>query len=175
MNYRLSHLLPLALIAAGCATVNRARDAQVQSMLKLGRAQGVAIAAAIHHDIPIHEYAPLKIKMNLILSAFISATTVKATIMLPIFMVICAIYGASDGHRNNFGRNLVIQNLFQVNIGANAFYTGSGAHLLAISLIAGFLGSCDFGYKEWLVAVGPMSIIILVVGVLMGMYVFRTG
>lgn len=35
----------------------------VQSMLKFGRAQGVAIAAAIHHDIPIHEYAPLKIKM----------------------------------------------------------------------------------------------------------------
>lgn len=37
----------------------------VQSMLKLGRAQGVAIAAAIHRDIPIHEYAPLKIKMAL--------------------------------------------------------------------------------------------------------------
>ena len=35
----------------------------VQSMLKLGRAQGVAIAAARHHDVPIHEYAPLKIKM----------------------------------------------------------------------------------------------------------------
>ena len=35
----------------------------IQSMLKLGRAQGVAIAAAIHYDIPIHEYAPLKIKM----------------------------------------------------------------------------------------------------------------
>lgn len=35
----------------------------VQSVLKLGRAQGVAIAAAIHHDIPIHEYAPSKIKI----------------------------------------------------------------------------------------------------------------
>lgn len=35
----------------------------IQSMLKLGRAQGVAIAAAINHDIPIFEYAPLKIKM----------------------------------------------------------------------------------------------------------------
>ena len=35
----------------------------VQSMLKLGRAQGVAIAAAIHHDVPISEYAPLKIKL----------------------------------------------------------------------------------------------------------------
>ncbi len=37
----------------------------VQSMLKLGRAQGVAIAAAIHHSVPIHEYAPMKIKMAL--------------------------------------------------------------------------------------------------------------
>ncbi|MCD8291311.1 MAG: crossover junction endodeoxyribonuclease RuvC [Prevotella sp.] len=37
----------------------------VQSMLKLGRAQGVAIAAAINHDIPIHEYAPLKVKVAL--------------------------------------------------------------------------------------------------------------
>ena len=35
----------------------------VQSMLKLGRAQGVAMAAAISRDIPITEYAPLKIKM----------------------------------------------------------------------------------------------------------------
>lgn len=35
----------------------------VQSMLKLGRAQGTAIAAAIRHSVPIHEYAPMKIKM----------------------------------------------------------------------------------------------------------------
>jgi crossover junction endodeoxyribonuclease RuvC len=32
-------------------------------MLKLGRAQGTAIAAALSRDIPIFEYAPLKIKM----------------------------------------------------------------------------------------------------------------
>ena len=31
----------------------------VQSMLKLGRAQGVVIAAAIARQIPIHEYAPM--------------------------------------------------------------------------------------------------------------------
>ena len=35
----------------------------IQSMLKLGRAQGVAIAAAIQHSVPIHEYAPMKIKL----------------------------------------------------------------------------------------------------------------
>lgn len=36
----------------------------VQSMLKLGRAQGVAMAAAIARDIPIAEYAPLTIKQS---------------------------------------------------------------------------------------------------------------
>ena len=35
----------------------------VQSMLKLGRAQGVAIAAAIRRDVPITEYEPKKIKV----------------------------------------------------------------------------------------------------------------
>lgn len=33
-----------------------------QSMLKLGRAQGVAMAAALTHEIPIKEYMPKKIK-----------------------------------------------------------------------------------------------------------------
>ena len=35
----------------------------VQSMLKLGRAQGVAMAAGLSRDIPITEYLPKKIKM----------------------------------------------------------------------------------------------------------------
>lgn len=37
----------------------------VQSMLKLGRAQGVAIAAAIQAGIPITEYAPKKVKQSI--------------------------------------------------------------------------------------------------------------
>ncbi len=35
----------------------------VQSMLKLGRAQGAAIAAALTRTVPIYEYAPRKIKL----------------------------------------------------------------------------------------------------------------
>ncbi len=37
----------------------------IQSMLKLGRAQGVAIAAALHRDIPVFEYSPRKIKQSI--------------------------------------------------------------------------------------------------------------
>ena len=37
----------------------------VQSMLKLGRAQGVAMSAALYRNIPIFEYSPKKIKMSI--------------------------------------------------------------------------------------------------------------
>ena len=36
----------------------------VQSMLKLGRAQGVAMAAALSHSLPVFEYAPKKVKQS---------------------------------------------------------------------------------------------------------------
>ncbi|MBQ2247416.1 MAG: DASS family sodium-coupled anion symporter [Tidjanibacter sp.] len=104
--------------------------------------------------------------INVILSLFISATTVKATILLPIFMVVAAIYGASNGDRNNFGRNIVLQNLFQVNIGASAFMTGSGANLLAVSLILGAGGSMV--WKDWFVVGFPLAMILLILGWLVG-------
>lgn len=104
--------------------------------------------------------------INVILSLFISATTVKATILLPIFMVVAAIYGASNGSRNNFGRNIVLQNLFQVNIGASAFMTGSGANLLAVSLILGAGGSMV--WKDWFVVGFPLAMILLILGWLVG-------
>ncbi len=37
----------------------------VQSMLKLGRAQGVAMAAALSRDLPVFEYAPSRIKQSI--------------------------------------------------------------------------------------------------------------
>lgn len=106
--------------------------------------------------------------INLVLSAFISATTVKATILLPIFMVVAAIYGAANGNRNNFGRNLVLQNLFQINIGASGFMTGSGANLLAVSLMMGAMGGTVFSYFDWFSAAFPLCLILLVAGWIIG-------
>jgi len=106
--------------------------------------------------------------INLILSAFISATTAKAAILLPIFMVIAAIYGATGGaNRNNFGRNIVLQNLFQINVGASAFLTGSGANLLAAALIGGAIGSNIF-YTDWLLLAFPIALCLLLIGWVVG-------
>ena len=107
------------------------------------------------------------IVINVVLSAFISATTAKAAILLPIFMVIAAIYGATGGNnRNNFGRNIVLQNLFQINIGASGFMTGSGANLLAVSIMMG--AGAAMSYVEWLKAAFPLCLLIIIIGWFVG-------
>jgi crossover junction endodeoxyribonuclease RuvC len=53
----------------------------VQSMLKLGRAQGAAIAAALSRSLPIYEYAPRKIKMSITGQGAASKEQVAAMLM----------------------------------------------------------------------------------------------
>ncbi len=110
--------------------------------------------------------------INIVLSAFISATTAKAAILLPIFMVIAAIYGARGGdNRNNFGRSVVLQNLLYINIGASGFLTGSGANLLAAAIIGGAIGGNIF-FSDWMMAMFPMMLIMMLIGYWLAMRVF---
>lgn len=112
------------------------------------------------------------IVLNLILSAFVSATTAKAAILLPLFMVIAAIYGARPGGpHTNFGRSLVLQNLLDINIGAGAFMTGSGANLLAAAIIGGAIGRSVY-FGDWMLAMFPVVVTLMLIGYLLAMKVF---
>jgi len=111
------------------------------------------------------------IVINVMMSAFISATTAKAAILLPVFMVIAAIYGArpADGEgKTNFGRNIVLQQLLNINLGAGAFMTGSGANLLAAALISGAVAGSVF-FADWMMAMLPTMVGLMVIGYLLGM------
>jgi crossover junction endodeoxyribonuclease RuvC len=88
----------------------------VQSMLKLGRAQGVAMAAALSHDVPITEYAPLKIKMAITGNGQASKEQVAAMLQkmlhisndeMPTFMDATDALGAAYCHFLQMGRPVV--------------------------------------------------------------------
>jgi len=112
------------------------------------------------------------IVLNIALSAFVSATTAKAAVLLPLFMVIAAIYGARPGGgHTNFGRSIVLQNLLSINLGAGAFMTGSGANLLAVALISGATGSAVY-FGDWMLAMFPVMVGLMLVGYLLAMRVF---
>ena len=96
--------------------------------------------------------------LNLLFGAFISATSAKTALLLPLFMVIAAIYGATGGEkRNNVGRNLVLQNLLANNVSASAFMTGSAANLVAVSLME--KAGAPVTYDRWLLALFPLALV----------------
>ena len=66
----------------------------IQSMLKLGRAQGVAIVAALQRNIPIFEYAPKKIKMSITGTG--EASKEQIALLLGKFMTIPATISTLD-------------------------------------------------------------------------------
>ncbi|MCG9881793.1 MAG: crossover junction endodeoxyribonuclease RuvC [Bacteroidia bacterium] len=70
----------------------------VQSMLKLGRAQGVAIAAAMSRELAVNEYAPKKIKLAVTGNGNASKEQVAAMLQKQLkFEFDKQFYDATDG------------------------------------------------------------------------------
>ncbi len=141
-------------------------------LVKTGLAKRFALWFIVHFGKHASSIFLSFLFINVVLSAFISATTAKAAILLPIFMVIAAVYGARGGtNKNNFGRNIVLQNLFYINIGAGGFVTGSGANLLAASLIMGAT-SADIYFSDWMTANFPVALVMMFLGYIIAVKIF---
>ncbi len=141
-------------------------------LVKTGLAKRFALWFIVHFGKKSSSIFLSFLLINVVLSAFISATTAKAAILLPIFMVIAAIYGARGGDKkNNFGRNIVLQNLFYINIGASGFLTGSGANLLAAALITGATG-VDIYFTDWMKGNFLVAIILMFLGYIIAVRIF---
>ncbi len=71
--------------------------ANVQSMLKLGRAQGVAMAAALSRGIKVAEYAPLRIKQSITGRGAATKEQVASVICRMLAIDAPSKYDATDG------------------------------------------------------------------------------
>jgi crossover junction endodeoxyribonuclease RuvC len=87
----------------------------VQSMLKLGRAQGMAIAAAIQQQVPVFQYAPRKVKQSITGNGASSKEQVAA--MLQRLLAIQELPGLLDA---TDGLAVAVCHFYQ-----NKFTTGS--------------------------------------------------
>ena len=97
----------------------------IQSMLKLGRAQGVAMSAALYRNIPIFEYAPKKIKMAITGKGTASKEQVAA--MLKSILDIKEMPKELDA---SDGLAVAVCHYFQKNtINSKKNYTGWGSFL----------------------------------------------
>ncbi len=185
-NYLISLMVIIALVLMGVLTeqvayaqlghpvmwLNIMSFVLASMLVATGLAKRLALVLLLRFGRTASAIFLIFIVLNVALSAFISATTAKAAVLLPLFMVIASIYGARGGaEKTNFGRSIVLQNLLCINLGAGAFVTGSGANLLAAALIGGAIGGTIY-FADWMMAMFPIMVGLMLVGYLLAMRVF---
>ena len=72
-------------------------------------------------------------------------------------IVVAAIYGATEEHNNNFGRNLFLLNLVGISVLSSMTMTGSSANLIAVGLIQTMGGERVY-YMDWVRVGAPIAI-----------------
>lgn len=105
--------------------------------------------------------------LQLALAPLIPATAARTVITLPIMLIVAMIFGASNEHPNNFGRNLFLQNLFGINIFSSGFMTGSTANLIAVAFILSMTGHKVY-YTDWMFANLPVVLLLMGISWIIG-------
>jgi anion transporter len=143
------------------------------AMVKTDLVKRVALALIIKFGRNAGSIFMTFVAINIILAAFVNATAAKAALMMPLFMVVSAVYGApGTDTTNNFARNLVLHNLLMINASCNTFMTGSGANLLGAAILAG--AGATVYYFDWFMAGFPLVLGFGILSYVIGVkFVFR--
>jgi anion transporter len=147
-----------AMLGEPVMVLNIASFILASALVATGLAKRVSLYLVLRMRGDINKLFWSFILLNVLFGAFISATSAKTALLLPLFMVISAMYGATGGdNRNNVGRNMVLQNLLANNVSASAFMTGSAANLVAVALLE--KAGAPVSYQQWLFALLPLCLI----------------
>lgn len=109
---------------------------------------------------------------NLILAFIVPSTTARATLMLPISLLILKVYKAVPGE-SNFGRKLVIQQLQFNNICTTGILTATSPQIMAVGLIKDLTGA-DVTWMDWFAASFPIAALTVVASLLLGGLLFKS-
>lgn len=109
--------------------------------------------------------------VNYILAFFVPSTTARASLIVPIALIILEIYKAVPGE-SNFGRLLMLQGVQNNAFATSVVMTATSAQVLAIGFINEQAGG-DVGYMEWLLGSLPQAIITTVIAFIVGMCLYK--
>lgn len=109
---------------------------------------------------------------NLILAFLVPSTTARATLMLPISLLILKVYKAVPGE-SNFGRQLVIQQLQFNNICTTGILTATSPQIMAVGLIKDLTGS-NVTWMDWFAASFPVAALTVLASLVIGNVLFKS-
>lgn len=105
--------------------------------------------------------------INFCLVFFVPSTTARATLMIPICMILLDIYKATPG-KSNFGRVMMLQGVQADAIATSGVMTGTAANIIAVGFINQQAGG-HIGYMDWLLASFPLAMIVMFLSFLIGL------
>ncbi len=139
----------LAFILASMLVKTRlARRMSLFLIVKFGRKAGQALLAFVI--------------IQLALAPLIPATAARCVMTLPLMIVVANIYGSTEDHPTNFGKNLFLLNLAGISVLSSISMTGSSANLIAVGFIQS-MGGHRLYYMDWMRAGAPIAITTMLV------------
>lgn len=109
--------------------------------------------------------------VNFILAFFVPSTTARASLIVPIALVILEIYKAAPG-KSKFGKLMMLQGVQNNAFATSVVMTATSAQVLAVGFINEQAGG-NVGYMQWLLGSIPQAVLTTVIAFLVGLKMFN--
>lgn len=118
---------------------------------------------------------PIKMLMvlvfvNFFLAFFVPSTTARASLLVPILLVVIEIYKVVPG-KSKFAKFIMLQGVNNNAFATSMIMTATSAQVIAIGFINQQTGA-NIGYTQWLLASAPQAILTAIISFVVGMKIF---
>jgi anion transporter len=111
------------------------------------------------------------IVVNFALAFFVPSTTARASLLVPIVLILLEIYKALPGE-SKFGKLVMLQGIQNNHFATSMIMTATSGQVLAIGFINEMTGA-NIGYMDWLLGSIPQAILTAVVMFFIGLAIFK--
>lgn len=108
--------------------------------------------------------------INFILAFFVPSTTARATLMVPICLILLEVYKAIPG-KSNLGKLMMLQGVQADALATSGVMTATAGNIIAVGFINEQAGG-HIGYMDWLLASMPTAIITMGLTFMVGFKLF---
>ncbi len=140
------------------------------AMMKSNLARRFALWMVTHFGQTPKKTLLILIFINFVLAFFVPSTTARASLMVPICVILLEIYRAIPGE-SNFGKLTMLLGVQADAIATSGVMTGTAANMIAVKFIEEQAGG-NIGYMDWLLAGMPTAIITMLLTYGVGLRLF---
>jgi len=108
--------------------------------------------------------------INFAIAFLIPSTTARATLLVPICLILLEVYKAAPG-KSNLGKLMMLQGVQSDALATSGIMTATAGNVIAVGLINDTAGG-SIGYMDWLIVSMPLAFITMIIAFFVGFKMF---